>query len=226
MAESFSEAAKAFRAGASVILPSGGKVLINISTDNAEVVSQAIDRICQTVTTLGAMYLGYRSVRFLIETAVNRGLGGERDDQEVRDIKPGSLRVQLHCFTDKRFLEVLADYESGKMKERLQEEFSLVGIKVKGMRVQIENVAEVNRTKEAIKKRWDRCRQKCSVFCKSVSCHLKSMSTHISFISNQPKHIYTHCQNPSQFTRLELVSICNKNITIWCKVLLLTIIQK
>ena len=151
MAESFSEAGKAFRAGASVILPTGGKVLINISTDNVEVASQGIEKICKTVTTLGALYLGYKSIRFIMETAVKKGLGGERADQEVRDIEPGSLHVRLHCFTDKRFLEVLADYESGKMKERLQEEFSQVGIKVKGMRVEIENMVEVNRTKEAIK---------------------------------------------------------------------------
>ena len=153
MAESFSEAGKAFRAGASIILPTGGKVLINISTDNVEVAAEGIEKICKTVTTLGALYIGYKSLRFLIETAVKKALGGERDDEDVGDIGPGSLHVRLHCFTDKRFLEVLADYESGKMKERLQEEFSQVGIKVKGMRVEIENMVEVNRTKEAIKKR-------------------------------------------------------------------------
>jgi hypothetical protein len=40
----------------------------------------------------------------------------------LHDIKPGSLHVLLCCFTDERFLEVLADYESGRIKERLQKE--------------------------------------------------------------------------------------------------------
>jgi membrane protease subunit (stomatin/prohibitin family) len=43
------------------------------------------------------------------------------------------------------------------MKERLQEEFSQIGIKVEGLKVEIENMVEVNETKEAINKRYDRC---------------------------------------------------------------------
>jgi hypothetical protein len=41
------------------------------------------------------------------------------------------------------------------MKERLQEEFSQIGIKVEGLKVEIENMVEVNETKEAISKRYD-----------------------------------------------------------------------
>ena len=148
-----------------------GDFLININTDDVQVARD----VCKTITevgkstrdvvryvgitavSLGALYLGYKLVRPLIETAVTRGLGGERDDQEVRDIRPGSLHVLLRCFTDERFLEVLADYESGRMKERLQEEFSQIGIKVEGLKVEIENMVEVNETKEAINKRYDRC---------------------------------------------------------------------
>ncbi len=44
-----------------------------------------------------------------------------------------------------------------KMKERLQKEFSQVGIKVGGLKVEIENMEEVNEIKEAINKRYDRC---------------------------------------------------------------------
>ena len=121
-------------------------------------VARAVTRdLCITAVSLGALYVGYKLVKPLIETAVKRGLGGERDDQEVRGIRPGSLHVLLHCFTDERFLEVLADYESGRMKERLQEEFSQIGIKVEGLKVEIENMVEVNETKEAINKRYDRC---------------------------------------------------------------------
>jgi hypothetical protein len=91
-----------------------------------------------------------------IVTAVKKTFDGERDDQQLLDIRPGSLHVRC-CFTDKRFLEVLADYESGKMKERLEEEFSNAGIKVEGLKVEIENLAEANEPKEAIETRYNRC---------------------------------------------------------------------
>ena len=163
MTELLLEAGKALRAGVAWN-PLSGDFSINIATDNVEVArdlcktAREVTRdLCITAVSLGALYLGYKLVRPLIETAVKRGLGGERDDQEVRDIRPGSLHVLLHCFTDERFLEVLADYESGRMKERLQEEFSQIGIKVEGLKVEIENMIEVNETKEAINKRYDRC---------------------------------------------------------------------
>ena len=126
-------------------------------TTLGEVARDVARDVCITAVSLGALYVGYKLVRPLIESAVKRGLGGERDDQEVRDIRPGSLHVLLHCFTDERFLEVLADYESGRMKERLQEEFSQIGIKVEGLKVEIENMVEVNERKEAINKRYARC---------------------------------------------------------------------
>ncbi len=150
MAESFLEAGKALFASVTCNLPGGGQVAINIGADNVQVVRD----LCKTVTTLGALYAGYKLLKPLIEEAVKKGLGGERDDQDVRGIRPGSLHVLLHCFTDERFLEVLADYESGRMKERLQKEFSQVGIKVEGLKVEIENMVEVKKTKEAINTRY------------------------------------------------------------------------
>ena len=148
MAGSLWEAGKALVV--SVSATPGGPFSINISTDNVQVAKE----VCRTVTTLGALYFGYKLMKPLIEGAVNKGLGGERDDQEVRGIRPGSLHVQLHCFTDKRFLEVLADFESGRMKERLQDGFSQVGIKVEGLKIEIENMVEVKETKEAINMRY------------------------------------------------------------------------
>jgi hypothetical protein len=150
--------------------PVGGNFRINIGADNVQVARD----VCKTITTLGAMYFGYKLLNPLIESAVTRVLGGKRDDQEfqstvtrelgnegddqeVRGIRPGSLQVQLHCFTDERFLEVLADHESGRMKERLQKEFSQIGIKEKELKVVIENMVEVNKTKEVICKRYDTC---------------------------------------------------------------------
>ena len=151
MAESVSGAVDALRVSAS-----WGQFAFEISTGNVEVAQEVLKTIggaardvSKAAVTLGGLYLGYKSLKLLIDTAAKNGLGGERDDQEFRDIRPGSLHVLLAC-SDERFLEVLEDYESGRMKERLQEEFSQVGIKVEGLKVEIENMEEVNKTKEAI----------------------------------------------------------------------------
>ncbi len=56
---------------------------------------------------------------------------------DISEIKIGSLHVKLHCFTDERFLEVFADYESGKMKTRLQEEFTQCRIEIEGLKIEI-----------------------------------------------------------------------------------------
>ena len=152
MEEAVSGAEGALRAGASFTLVRGAEFFININTDNVEVVNI----LCNTVLKLSTLYVGYKLMRPVVDAAVKKALGGERDDQGDPDIKPGSLHVRLHCYTDERFLEVLEDYESGKMKERLQEEFSQVGIKVEGLKVEIENMEEVNEKKEAINKRYDR----------------------------------------------------------------------
>ncbi|CAB4045540.1 Hypothetical predicted protein, partial [Paramuricea clavata] len=125
----------------------GRDILINIST-NGDVQAMVRD-VCKTVATLGALYTTYQLLKPLIDSAVTRGLGGERD-QEVRDIKPGSLKVLLHCLTDERFLEVLDDYECGRLKDRLQKEFSQSGIEMKDMKVEILNMEEVSKTKKAI----------------------------------------------------------------------------
>jgi hypothetical protein len=103
---------------------------------------------------LGAIYAGYRLSKPLIDAAITKVLGGgEREDQEVQEIRPGSsLHVLLCCFTDERFLEVLEDYESGGITERLQKEFSEVGIEVEGLKVKIENMEEVEKTRAAIYK--------------------------------------------------------------------------
>ena len=157
----FLESLKAWMAalsgGASFPFPSGGKIAIKIATDNVEVAKDVLKTVRVlgfTAVTLGGLYFGYKLLQPLIGSAVTRGLGGKRDDQGDPKFGRGSLRVLLHCFTDERFLEVLADYESGRMKERLQEEFSQIGIKVEGLKVEIENMVEVNETKEAISKRY------------------------------------------------------------------------
>ena len=163
MAESFSDIGKTAAKGALeasltyIKLPQGGKFLIHISTDNIHVAKE----LCKLagyvslgvgVATLGTL-LGYRLLKPLVEEAVNKVLGRNRDDQQDPEIRPESLRVSLHCLTDERFLEVLEDYESGKMKESLEEEFDLFGFKVEGLNIKIENTEEVNETKKAITKK-------------------------------------------------------------------------
>ena len=139
MAESLAGAAEEAAEGiGKIAIDVGGKISITISSTN----------VCITAVTLGAIYAGYKLIAKAIDGAVSRGLGGERDDQEIRDIKPGSLHVLLHCFTDQRLLEVLEDFESGRMKKRLQKEFSEIGIEVEGLRVEIDNIQEVKKRKE------------------------------------------------------------------------------
>ena len=145
MAESLAGAAEEAAEGiGKIAVDVGGKISITISSTSA----QSVRDVCITAVTLGAIYAGYKLITKAIDGAVSRGLGGERDDQEIQDIKPGSLHVLLHCFTDQRLLEVLEDFESGKMKERLEKEFSEIGIEVEGLRVEIDNIQEVKKRKE------------------------------------------------------------------------------
>ena len=109
---------------------------------------QSVRDVCLTAVTLGAFYTKYDLEAKRIDAATILALGGERDDQKTKEIKPDSLRVLLECFTDKRFLEVVDDVESGRLKERLEKEFLNIEIKVEGLQVEIENMEEVKEWKE------------------------------------------------------------------------------
>ena len=109
-----------------------------------------------TAVTLGGVYAAYKIIEPRVFVgAVTKGVGGERKDQEIPDVHEGSLLILLHCLTDERYLEVLEDFESGRMRDRLQKEFLEIGIEVKGMKIEIINIEEVNETKEAIDKRYN-----------------------------------------------------------------------
>ena len=131
--------------------PRGGEVSFIISTDNIKYMAKKIMKYagCALGFLVCSHYFGP-----LIITAVKKVYGGERDDQDLGAIGPGSLRVLLHCFTDERFLEVLADYESGGIKHRLKKEFLQIGLELEGLTVAIENIEEVNEIKRAINKRY------------------------------------------------------------------------
>ena len=147
MTESLAEAGKVAQAMAGQgigVSFTGGNFSFIFSSNSAE----SVKYVCITAVTLGAMYAGYKLISKKMDGAVSRGLGGERDDQEIRSIKPGSLHVILHCFTDQRLLEVLEDFECGTMKERLEKEFLEIGIELEGFKVEIDNIEEVKKRKE------------------------------------------------------------------------------
>ena len=138
----------------------GGSIVFKITTDNvelAEKLGDAAERVIKesgtVAVTLAAIYVGYNMFKPIIKAAITNVFGSQRDDQDVGEPKPGSLHVLLRCFTDERFLEVLADYESGGVKQRLQKELADAGLKAEGLKVEIENMEEVNKKKTAIKER-------------------------------------------------------------------------
>ena len=109
---------------------------------------QSVRDVCLTAVTLGAFYTKYALEAKRIDAGTNQAFGGERDDQKIKEIKPGCLHVLLECFTDKRFLEVVDDVESGRIKECLEMEFLNIEIKVEGLQVEIENMEEVKEWKK------------------------------------------------------------------------------
>jgi hypothetical protein len=132
-----------------------GAVVMMTKEVGGDNVVQITKEMGSTVVKLAALYTGYKMVKLAIDGVVKKGFGGERKDQKVEKIRPGgSLHVLLRCFTDERFLEVWEDYDSERIKERFQKEFSDVGIEVEGLKVEIENMEEVEQTKVAIHERY------------------------------------------------------------------------
>ena len=123
---------------------SGGNCIFIIDVDHA-----VIRELCSTAVKLGAIYAAYR----IVDGVVRKVFGDGRDDQAMDPPEPGSLRVSLRCFTDKRFLEVFEDYKSGRLTQRLYEEFSNNGIKTEGLVVTIENIKEVEEKAAAMNRR-------------------------------------------------------------------------
>ena len=151
MAESLAGAVKEAAEGiGKLAVDVGGNILFTISSISDRTVTKfcITAGVSYTVVKLSAIYAEYKLEAKKIDAAISRGLGGERDDQAIRDIRTGCLHVILHCFTDQRLLEVLEDFESGRMKERLEKEFSKIGIEVGGLKVEIDNIEEIMKRKE------------------------------------------------------------------------------
>lgn len=61
----------------------------------------------------------------LVTNAITRALEGP--GLQVGNIAPGSILVQLHCITTKSFESFMHGFETGKVRQRLKEEFTKIG---------------------------------------------------------------------------------------------------
>ena len=104
-----------------------------------------VEVVALGVVSIGVLY-GYPELESGVLAVLQKVFG------DVQNVTSASLHFSLYC-TDARFLEVLDDYESGKIKLRLEEEFLKVGIKTIELEVMIDNMKEVEERKAAIKER-------------------------------------------------------------------------
>ncbi len=130
------------------LIPSGRNISISFDSDNIQMAGGQYYNI--NGTRLRDIYRSNKIVTHLFDGVVLEVLGGARDDQDVKNISTEYLHLQVQCHTDERFIEVLDDYYSGKMKTSLQEEFSKIGLEVEGLTIEIENMEEVNEQKARI----------------------------------------------------------------------------
>ena len=89
-----------------------------------------------------------RAVREALEE--RPAAGAHAPDPEVREIGEGSLLVTLQCHTPQSFLQFISDYESQKVKRRLEKELSKVGFTEK-LTITIENKEEVEEQKKKLR---------------------------------------------------------------------------
>ena len=136
---------------------SAGMFLFRITTSNVEVTKEisGVAVVGTVFVGLGALWASSYLARTIVNARLNNAFGVENDDQNIEESRIGSLLVTIRCFTDERFLEVLADYESGETKRRLEKEFEQVGLKVEWLIVEIENTDEVKKKSTAINERLD-----------------------------------------------------------------------
>ena len=99
---------------------------------------------------IGSVALGtflYRNPE-LVTGAVRVALEGL--GLQVGDIAPGSIIVELHCNTKESFLSFVEDFETNKVKQKLEEEFFNVGFKGE-FEVTITNIKEVHEKLDQIR---------------------------------------------------------------------------
>ena len=75
----------------------------------------------------------------------------EASGRRVAGVRPSeSVVVELHCYTRQSFVSLVDDFESGKVKRRLEEEFAKVGYKGE-LEVTIINGSDVYRALDQIR---------------------------------------------------------------------------
>ena len=103
----------------------------------------------------GVVYFWMRN-RESTERAVREALekrpadGAHASDPHVEEFGRGSLLVKLRCHTSRSFLQFISDYESQKVKRRLEEELSKVGF-TEELTITIENKEEVEEQKKKLR---------------------------------------------------------------------------
>ena len=126
------------------------------ATTSGFFISLKIDSpILAGVVVAGTMSLGAFCLykRFYVEDAIRNALEERNEngaDPEVRNIKDGSILVELYCHTDRSLLQFVDDLEAEKVKHRLQEEFCNIGFN-RELVVTIRNAKEVYRKVQEIR---------------------------------------------------------------------------
>ena len=108
--------------------------------------------VLRTGLAAGCLYALYNSndstkekIRSIL-TNICEGLVDGRIDPRILYISQGSLRVILRCYSRQSFLQFLDDYETGRVKERLDEEFTKTGIG--NVTLEIANAEEIKEKKK------------------------------------------------------------------------------
>ena len=135
----------------------GGLFLFRITTRKVEVTKELVGvAVVGTVFVgLGTLWAQSRMAGACINTTLKKGFGDENNDQDIAEPTNGSLLVRIRCFTDQSFLEVLAGYESEATTRRLEKELEQVGFNVEELKLQLENMDEVNKKRAAIYERLE-----------------------------------------------------------------------
>ena len=132
-------------------------IIFKIIAAGIEVIKPALEGVMTSAipATYLADILSIPAYKILLGAAIFRaGYAIKQNAAEIRNIIDGCLQCEVHCFTEDIFLEIVRDYETGKIKNRLEEEYLKVGYKTTGLKVKIKNSEEVERAKTAIEKRY------------------------------------------------------------------------
>ena len=117
------------------------------------------------VASMGALAYFWMNSRGSAERAVREALevrpadGVHALDPQVEEIRRGSLLVKLRFHTPRSFLQFVRDYESQKVKRRLEQELSKVGF-TEELTITIENKEEVEEQKKELRYVSFICEQK------------------------------------------------------------------